>query len=884
MLRRLRSALALLTGRFRRDEMESRMSDETRFHIEMATERHVRSGLLPDEARRLALVEFGPRDAVAEDARDEYRSRHVEQVVQDVRYALRNLRHSPSFTVTAVFTLVLCIGATTSMFSVVNAVLLRDLPYPQPDRIAVLCELNNEDLAERPCNSLNPGNVMHWQRTSRAFEAIGAMRDARVTIGIPGDEPLSAMARVANASVFQILGASAAVGRLFTVAEDVEGGPDLAVLSHAFWRTQFGGDSSVIGRTVHLNTFPYTVVGVAARDVGIHDPVDLWVPLRFQARQLTAPGRFLRGIGRLRDGVTIVQAEDELARMAADRARELPESNANWTAYAMPLRERLIGGSRRVLWVLLGAVGFLLVIACANVANLQLVRAAARQREVALRISLGASPGRVVRQLLTEGLVLSIVASALGFALAIKGTSALVALVPDDMAIHSLERVKPDGMVLAFTAIVAAVSGILFGMVPAWQATRTDVQGVLKDGGRGSGGASHASARLRAGLVVAEVSLALMLLAGAGLMVRSFSALQDVRLGFDPANALAARVTVPRAVYQTDTQVVNFFRDAEARVAASPGVRSVGSISFMPLSGDRSSNGFNVEGRPPAALGAEPDGDMRAVTPGYFDAMGIAITRGRGFTTQDGFGTPKVGVISETLARTMFPAENPIGRFLIYEWAEMERVEIVGVAADVHHNAVDKAPFMEIYRPLAQFPYSAMWMVVRGTGDAAMLAQPMRDAIRAVDRNVPLAQVRPLAMMVAESLGRSRLSTALFALFGGLGLVLAAVGIYGVMSHTVQLRRHEMGVRMALGASPGSVRGLVVKRGARLALAGIALGTVGALAATRLMTKLLFDVRPGDPRTFLATAAILGAVALLASYIPARAATTVDPMAALRRD
>ncbi|HYV97354.1 MAG TPA: ABC transporter permease [Gemmatimonadaceae bacterium] len=879
---RIRDAWRLFTGLFRRRLMEERLASERSFHIEMATKRHVNAGKSPEEARRLALLEFGPRERFAEEARDEYRSRWMEEVGQDVRYAFRNLRHSPTFTLTAVLTLVLSIGATTAMFSVVNAVLLRRLPYPQPDRIAVLCELNNENRAQRPCNSLNPGNVMYWQRTSKAFATIGAMREARVSLVPPNADAVSVLARAANATVFKIMGARAATGRLFDVVDDTGSGANVVVLSHAFWRSQFGGDSAVVGTTVRLNTFSYTVVGVAAPDATIFDPVDIWLPLRFQPQQLNQPGRSLRGIGRLRDGVSMAQADDEMRAMAAQRAELAPNVNTNWTAYALPLHERLVGGTRRALWVLLGAVGFLLLIACANVANLQMVRAASRQREFALRISLGASPGRVVRQLVTESIVLTGVSTVLGLFLAVKGTTALVSLLPAGISAQALHGVTANGTVLAFSLLVAVGTGVLFGVAPAWQATRSDMQAGLKDGGRGTAGASRTSARLRSALVVAEISLAVMLLAGAGLMVRSLSALQRVRLGFDPAHSLTASMTIPRAVYRTDTAVVNFFRNAEARVRALPGVEAVGAISYMPLSGERSASGFNVEGRPPAPAGSEPVGDMRAVTPGYFDAMGVTIVAGRGFTEHDDIGSPKVGVISETLAHSLFPGENPVGRFLVYEWNVLERVEIVGVAADVHHEAVDKQPFMEIYRPLTQFVYGSMYLVVRASGDPGAIVAPLRAAIRAVDPNVPLARVNTMNELVAQSLGRTRLSTTLFALFGGLGLVLAAVGIYGVMAHTVQQRRHEVGVRMALGANRGMVRALFVKRGVGLALAGVVIGTAGGLLATRLMTKFLFGVSPGDPRTFALTAGVLGAVALVACYLPARAATNVSPVSALR--
>jgi putative ABC transport system permease protein len=439
-----------------------------------------------------------------------------------------------------------------------------------------------------------------------------------------------------------------------------------------------------------------------------------------------------------------------------------------------------------------------------------------------------------------------------------------------------------DWRVLLFTAAVAIGTGVVFGLAPAYQATRTDVQETLKEGGRGGSTVSRSSARLRSALVVAELSLALVLLAGAGLMVRSFAALQRVRLGFEPAHTLTANLMLPRRKYPNDTMRLGFFHAAEARIAALPGVTAVGSISYLPLSGERSASGFNVEGQPPAEHGAEPVGDMRAVTPGYFKAMGIAIKAGRGLAETDLAESPAVGLVSETLARKFWPRESAVGHYLLYEWNGHERVEIVGVAADVHHDGPEKQAYMEIYRPLAQFPYSGMSLVVRGNGDPSAYAAPVRSAIKEIDRDLPVAQVRTMDELVAHSLGRTRLSTALFGLFGVLGLVLAAVGIYGVMSYTVQQRRHEIGVRIALGARPGEVVALVMRRGALLVAAGVAIGTTGGLVATKLMERLLFGVTPGDRGTFVAIAALLGAVALFASWVPGRRATRVDPVAVLR--
>jgi predicted permease len=874
--------LSRLFGFRRRTEMEARMRDEMRFHLDMAIEQNVRAGMAPDDARRAALVAFGGRDRWSEAARDEYRSRYLEELTRDVRYAARSLRHSPAFSIAAVATLALGIGATTSMFSVVNAVLLRPLPYREPDRVVVLCEHNAGNPDAPPCNTLNPANFLHWRDVAKSFETLGAFVDVDASVAAPPLDPIAVRARLANPSVFTILGARASIGRLFTDADDQVDGPKVMIASHAFWRRYFGADSTIIGKQVTMNSGTYTVVGVTAPGFDIYDRVDLWVPIRFTAEHRVVPGRYLRGIARLAPGVSLQSAESEMTLMAAQRARDVPRINSNWSALVMPLREHLVGSSRRALWVLLGAVGFLLVIACANVANLLLARAADREREIAVRISLGASPTRIVRQLLTESVVLAVISAVLGLAIAVKGTQALVALVPSGMSMPSLSDVSVDWRVLAFTFVVALFAGIVFGLAPAYHAVRRDPHESLKGGGRAGPSVSRSSARLRSTLVVAELSLALVLLAGAGLMVRSFAALERVPLGFDPEHVLTARVSLPRARYPNDTLTLAFYRGIEQRIAALPGVRAVGAISFLPLSGQRSSNGFNVDGRPPAAPGSEPVGDMRAVTPGYFKAMGIAIRDGRALEETDAAGSPAVGVVSETLARTFWPNESAVGHYVLYEWYVNERVRIVGVAADVHHGGADQAAFMEIYRPLAQFPYAAMTLVVRGSGEASSYTGPLRAAIRAIDPGIPLAEVRTMDELVSQSLGRTRLSTTLFGMFGALGLLLAAIGIYGVMSYTVQRRRHEIGVRMALGAGAGDVVQMVVRRCAQLVLLGIVVGTIGGLASARLMEKLLFGVTPGDRVTFLAIAGILGAVGLLAAYLPARKATQVDPVSVLR--
>lgn len=804
----------------------------------------------------------------------------MDLLLQDLRYAGRALLRSPAFTIAAILTIALGVGANTAMFSVVNTVLLRELPYPDPSKLMLLWEHNLS--SEQIHNSISPANFLAWRDAARSFEAMAAWVDAPSSLTGAGDEPMALQVRHISADAFSILGVRPVVGRTFTVAEDNASAPRVAVISYDLWQQRFGGRPNVAGETFSLAGVQYTVVGVLPNGFRFFTPVPLWVPIRFDAEARSFPGRYLKVIARLKAGVSPERANAEMHMIGQRRAVEVPQIDANWTANAQPLRENLTGDVRTALLVLLGAVGFLLVIACANVANLMLARASTRQKEIAIRASLGATRTRLVRQLLTESLLLSVVASLIGLGLAAAATRAIVALIPPTFPAQAITDVTIDGRVLAFTVAIAVLTGLAFGLVPALSLSRGALHDTLKEGGRSGSATTRVTGRLRSALVVAELSLAIVLLAGAGLMIRSFTALRHVQLGFEPEHALMAQVSIPTRKYRSDTSQVEFFRELEARVAALPGVEAVGAISYLPLTGERSASDFIVPGRPTPPKGAEPVGDMRAVTPGYFRAMGIPIKAGRPLTDADLANTPSVAVVSETLARTIWPNENAVGKFIDYDWDTRQHVQIVGVAGDVHHEGVDKAPFMEIYRPLSQFVYSGMTLVVRTAGDPSAIAKPFRDAVRSVDRDQPVGRLETLDALVGGSLGSSRLSTMLFGLFGVLGLVLASVGIYGVMSYGVIQRTREFGVRMALGARPSDVRGLVVREGALLSAAGIAIGLGGAFALTRVMRTLLFDVTPSDPVTYAGIAFVLGGVALLASYLPARRATKVDPVIALR--
>jgi putative ABC transport system permease protein len=878
----LRDALARIAGLAHRADRESRLSDEMRFHVDMQTEALVRAGLDPVEARRQALVAFGGRERYREAARDEYRARVLDELAQDARYGLRSLFHARLFTATAVCTLALGIGATTAMFSVVDAVLLRQLPYPDPNRLVMLWEHNLSKGNEH--NVTSPANFLAWRDETRSFSSMAAFVATRFTVIAPNNEPVSVQARLTNASLLPMLGVHPVLGRLFSESEDQPGAPRVALLDYGFWQQHFGGRPDVVGSTVRINDQDVSIIGVLPRDFRFFEPVSLWVPIRFSAEDRTWSGRYLRVLARLAPGVTLDQADREMRAIARRRAIEVPQFGANWTALAAPLHEDLVGDSRTPLLVLFGAVGCLLLIACANVANLLLARAANRRREIAVRIALGASPRRIVRQLLTESVLLAVIGAALGVAAAVVGTRLLIALVPPEFSVASVTHVGVNARVLLFAVGVALVTGIAFGLAPALQAARGDAQDSLKEGGRGGGADSRRSGRLRAALVVGEISLAVMLLAGTGLMVRSFIGLRHVPLGFEPAHLLTADVVLQSRKYDSDTAAVQFFEEAQSRLAALPGVRAVGAISYLPLSGQRSASGFQVVGQPVPPRGQEPTGDFRAVTPDYFRAMAIPIEEGRAIEPTDRRDAPEVAVVSHTLARTFWPNESAVGHELHYEWDRWHTVRIVGVAGDVHHGGPRAEPFMEIYLPLGQFPYHGMTMVVRTATDPVSLARPLRETIRGIDPDQPVAQLRPMTELVSASLGSTRLSTVLFGLFGAIGLVLAMIGIYGVGAYTVQQRHHEFGIRMALGAQPRDVLAMVVKHGLVLTGIGIAAGVGAALVLTRLMRALLFGVAPDDPVTFAWVAVLLAGVAALSSYLPARRATRIDPVSALRSE
>ncbi|HEX8652691.1 MAG TPA: ABC transporter permease [Pyrinomonadaceae bacterium] len=807
----------------------------------------------------------------------------MRSLVQDLRFGARVLRKRPGFTAVAVVALALGIGANTAIFSVVEAVLLRPLPYERPEQLVWMYE----DGRDVPNRWVSYPNFLDWRARGRSFEAMSATRGWATTLTGDGGPPESLDARMVSAEYFDVMRARPLIGRAFLREEDGPGAARVVVLSHGFWQRRFGGDEKIVGKSVTLEDRPFTVVGVMPPDFRHQGPPPVWVLMGqwtdekgWMERDVRIAGNV---VARLKEGVGVEQARADMAAVKEALTRESPYTNAGHVIRVVPLRESMVGESRTPLLLMFGAVGFVLLIACANVANLLLARAAAREKEIALRAALGAQRLRIVRQLLTESVLLAVLGSLLGLVFAWWGMGALVAISPRDLV--NLHGVGLNLTVLAWTLAVSLVTGIIFGLAPALEATRLNLNDALKEGGKGAGGqGSTRSRRLRNALVVAEVALALVLLASAGLLVKSFVRLQKIDTGFNTENVLTMVVRLPDSKYKEDPQFVAFFRQAMERIRTLPGVRAVGMVNYLPLYGGLgSATGFTIEGRPAPPPGEEPSTNVRVTDADYFSAMGIPLLRGRNFTDLETSEARRVILISESLAQQHFPGEEPLGKRLsVGMFDKPVLTEIIGIVGDVKYDSLTDRAEPTVYFPHSELTYAFMTLVIRTDGDPALMAPAVERELRAIDPDQPVSDVRTMNQVMADTTGRARFNTLLLALFAGLATLLAAVGIFGVMNYSVALRTHEIGIRMALGAQPGRILMLILKQGLLLTLIGIGIGLVGALALTRVMSGLLFGVGATDPVTFAAIVLLLAVVSLIACYIPARRATRVDPLIALR--
>ena len=798
-------------------------------------------------------------------------------MLHDIRLALRSLARTPGFTAVVVLTLALAIGANSAIFTVIDSVLLRPLPYAAPERLVMLWErsVNDPDGHEH----INPENFRDWRKRVRGVGEMGATWDVSMTVTGLG-EPMQVPAQGVTASVFRVLGVPPAIGRTFTDDEDTPAGPAVLVVSHDFWQRHLGGTPSALGRAFSVNGMPFTVIGVMPP--GFRPPqteAEMWWPLSLDPAidYRVQSGRYLRALGRLADGVPVEAADAELRGLARELELAVPAFNTGWSATAVPLAEQVVGGTRRALLVLAGVVTFVLLIACANVANLQLARAAARQREVAVRAALGATRHRLLRGQLAESLVLAAIGGAVGLLLAVWATAALVRAAPDSLPRAS--EITLSLRTLGFTTTLVVLSAMLFGLLPSLRASRTDLQGMLKDGVRGS-----SAMRGRGALVATQIALSLVLLVGAGLMLRSFVRLARIDPGFDAGQVLTATVSLPAARYPDDPVRVQFFRQLLERVRAIPGVTAASATSWIPFdfSGTIGHSVF-VSGRPLPAPGEEYGAEILAVDPGYFQAMGIEVLRGETFADADGADARKI-VVNEEIARTVFPNEDPIGQRLLMEWGDTLEGQIVGVVRNVHQRALDSASSRMVYWTHAQFARPTMSLVIRTAGEPMQLVPAVAAELHALDPELPLAEPQPLAEYLGASIGARRFTMLLLGAFAAVAVVLAAVGIAGVVANGVAQRTREIGVRMALGARAQDVLRMVMGQGMVMAGVGIVAGLAGAFALTRVMTSLLYGTSPTDPVTFALVTAALALVALVATFVPALRATRVDPNVALREE
>jgi putative ABC transport system permease protein len=798
-------------------------------------------------------------------------------MMNDLRFAARQLVRAPGFTALALLTIALGIGACTAIFSVVNAVLLRPLPYPESDRLVVIRETN---LPQFPEFSVAPGQYFSWLEQSTSWQSLAAFQRASYNLTGRGEPQLLMVQRV-TASYLPTLRIQPALGRNFTLENETPGRDQVVILTHGFWQRQLGGRADVLGQVLQLDGRPFTVIGVMPASFQDDVRNQVYTPASYDAEDRAQhDAHYISVIGRLKPGLSLEQARSEMTVVADRLARELPDSNKGWGVKLSPMLEFAVGQVRPVLLALLGAVGFLLLIACANVANLLLVRATARAKEIAVRGALGAGRGRIVRQLLTESLLLSVLGGLLGVAVAYAGVSALLSLAPPDLP--RAQEVSVDLGALAFSIGLAFLTGTAFGLVPALQVTRLDLQQTLKQGGRGATEGAHRH-RLRGALVVGELAIALVLLVGAGLLMRSFVRLQQVDVGFQPDNALTMRVSLPDAKYKTPAEQTTFIDQVLRQLAAIPGVQAVGATQVVPLSGSDYNLAFSIQGRPPVTPQDMPSTNYYAVSPGYFRAMGIQLVRGRLLEPTDRADTTPVAVINETMARKYFPGEDPLGKQINITNGDSWR-RIVGIVRDVRQYDLERPFTVQSYEPVAQKPFDRLNFVIRTAGPQAGLPAAIRAAVYQVDRSQPVASIRPLTELVARSMSRHRFAMILFGVFSAAALLLAGIGIYGVMAYTVRQRTGEIGVRIALGARTADVLGLVFRQGGRLLALGLAAGIAGALLLTRFLSALLFGVSAQDPLTFAAIACLLTFSAALACLLPARRALAVDPMTALRSE
>ena len=874
--------LKKLGSLLRRRRFDKELDEEMCFHREQVERAFIAGGMEPEAARYAAMRQFGNATRAKEKSHEVVGFR-FESVMQDARYALRQLASNPGFTAVITLTLALSIGANSAIFSVIEGVLLKPLPYPHAEQIVRLF-LSSSEYPKFP---LNPFDFRDFRARNKSFQSMAAFTRGDIQLSGSG-EPLALSGFRVTSGYFRVLGLTPELGREFDENAEIPGNGRQVILSDRLWRTRFHAAPDIVGRKVTLNMQPYTVIGVMPpgtahpgndyHSLPYGESVDIWWPFEFAGNPAQRGSHYMEGIGRLKDGVTAEQADAEMNALMAQMQKD------EWKVLVIPLYREIVGANQRMLLVLLGAVGMVLLIACANAANLLLARAAARQREVAVRLALGAPRRRLIRQMLTESLLIALLGGGLGAALAEGGVKALVALLP--AGFPRAHDIHVNALVFAFTFLVSIFTGLLFGLAPALQASRTDPKRSLYQGGRSSTGSARQQ-RLRNALVVSEVSLACVLLIGAGLMLRSFLNQLNLDPGFKQNHVLTAVLSLPEAEYKTDADNARFFARLMAALRSIPGVQYAGAGSDLPWTGyDENAGGFTIEGKKPPPH-QEFHARYHMATPDYFRALGTPLVRGRFFTDADTNKAPKVLIINQAMASLYWPNENVIGRRFTFEDNPKDKdwLRIVGVVGDVKDKPNSPGAEPAFWWPHQQAPFSSeMSVVVRAGGDPRQLVDALRDQVKQLDPLLAIAHVRLMDQVADESIATPRFSFFLVGLFAGLAIVLAAIGTYGVISYSVSQRIPDFGLRLALGAPPGRVQLMVLVQAVRLAVGGAVIGLAVALMLARVMSGMIYNVSPADPSTFVSVLTMVVAIALLACYLPARRAAKANPMAALRVD
>jgi putative ABC transport system permease protein len=885
------SWIARLRGMLKRERLDRELDEELRSHVEMRTADNLAAGMPPEEARFDAQKRFGNSTILKEDTRDVDIVGWLDEAARDFRQAVRMLKRSPGFTAVAVFTLALGIGANTAIFSVIDSVLLRPLAYHDPDNLVIVWETNSQH--PKPHNTVSPPNFLDWQSRNTVCSSMAYIYDGRDNFTGMG-EPEEVVVQNVSANFFSVLGVNPFLGPGFTPENGQAGHDSVVILSYGLWKERFAADPTIVGKSIVLNGRPQTIVGVAPQNFRwfIKDgsmtgaKPQMWSPFVFPPsfhdhKQI---GRFLSVVARLNPAATSSEAQIQMNALAAQLEREYPDFNGHWGVNVVPLRQQLSGDLRPALLVLFGAVAFVLLIACANVSSLLLARAASREREMAIRTAIGASRWQIARQLLIESLLLALIGGGVGVALAVWGTNGLLAASPRNLL--DLRAISIDLPILYFAVAATLLAGLLFGFLPSYISANSRISETLKEGGRGASSGSR-RAFARNAFVVAQLALALVLLIGSGLLIRSFARLIAVDPGFETGHLFTFKVTLPRSKYGTDPLRLAFFQQLLPRLAAVPGVRSASMESFPPLAGLGAATGVHILSQPSLTLSDLPVANVQVVGPGYFHTMNIPLRAGRFFNEQELIQEKHVTIINQAFADKYLHEVNPLGqKAAIYMKSfnenELQASEIIGVVGDVHQTGLDTAPEPTVYWPHPELVMSGMTILLRTTNDAHALVPAVRAQLQQLDPELPMAAVATMDQLLADSLSRSRFTMLLLGIFAAVALLLAAVGIYGLIAYSVTQRTQELGIRIALGAQRRDVLRLVLSQGTRLTLLGVAIGVFAALAFSRLLSTLLFNVSATDPFTFAGVACLLAMVALLACFIPARRATRVDPIVALR--